>query len=310
MQHYLSKTLKSVCNIIYRGGIMLENFRAYMVEEGKSKNTIDNYIRYVNKYFSWFIDSYGHEPKKLYRSNIIEFKSYLVTSSKLIEKSINFVLSAMIKYNNFLIDTKVQGDIVISKRDLLKVQNEIASPTDINKNDVERFRQEVLEHEGLRNYAIVTVLAYGGLRISEALNLKFGDLGIKEMENGNLEITKTEMKICNSKGQKTRNVIMNFRIIESINEYLKERKDVEGNDYVFVSNKGNKLDRTVLNKMFNKYSKDITPHSLRHFFCTNCLENGFGVHEVASLAGHSNINTTLMYTNPSRQAMLDKINRL
>ena len=301
MQHYLSKTLKSVCNIIYRGGIMLENFRAYMVEEGKSKNTIDNYIRYVNKYFSWFIDSYGHEPKKLYRSNIVEFKSYLVTSNKLIEKSINFVLSAMIKYNYFLIDTKVQDDIVISKRDLLKVQQEIASPTDIDKTDVERFRQEVLEHEGLRNYAIVTVLAYGGLRISEALNLKFGDLGIKEMENGNLEITK---------GQKTRNVIMNFRIIESINEYLKERKDVEGNDYVFVSNKGNKLDRTVLNKMFNKYSKDITPHSLRHFFCTNCLENGFGVHEVASLAGHSNINTTLMYTNPSRQAMLDKINRL
>ena len=62
--------------------------------------------------------------------------------------------------------------------------------------------------------------------------------------------------------------------------------------------------------MFNKYSKDITPHTLRHFFCTNALENGFNLHEVASLAGHSNINTTLIYTNPNKQAMMDKINRL
>ena len=288
---------------------MLENFKAYMVQEGKSKSTIENYMRYIKKYKTWFTNSYDTELKQLYRANIVDFKSYMVTNSKLSEKTVNGILSAMIKFNEFLVDIKVQQDIVITKKDMLKIQTEIASPTNISKVDVERFRQRILEGEGIRNYAIVTTMAYAGLRISEVLNLKFEDLGISFSENGNPEITKTEMKIKGSKGEKSRNVIMNSKIIESINQYLKERKEVD-NDYVFVSNKGNKIDRTVINRVFNKYSKDITPHTLRHFFCTNALENGFNLHEVASLAGHSNINTTLIYTNPNKQAMMDKINRL
>lgn len=288
---------------------MLEKFRDYMVQEGKSKSTIENYMRYIKKYETWFTNSYNIALKQLYRANIVDFKSYMVTNSKLSEKTVNGILSAMIKFNEFLVDIKVQQDIVITKKDMLKIQIEIASPTNISKVDVERFRQRILEGEGIRNYAIVTTMAYAGLRISEVLNLKFEDLGISFSENGNPEITKTEMKIKGSKGEKSRNVIMNSKIIESINQYLKERKEVD-NDYVFVSNKGNKIDRTVINRVFNKYSKDITPHTLRHFFCTNALENGFNLHEVASLAGHSNINTTLIYTNPNKQAMMDKINRL
>ena len=233
---------------------MLENFKAYMVQEGKSKSTIENYMRYIKKYKTWFTNSYDTELKQLYRANIVDFKSYMVTNSKLSEKTINGILSAMIKLNEFLVDTKVQQDIVITKKDMLKIQTEIASPTNITKTDVEKFRQQILECEGIRNYAIVTTMAYAGLRISEVLNLKFEDLGIRFSENGNLEITKTEMKIKGSKGEKSRNVIMNSKIIESINQYLKERKEVD-NDYVFVSNKGNKIDRTVINRVFNKYSK-------------------------------------------------------
>jgi integrase/recombinase XerD len=58
---------------------------------------------------------------------------------------------------------------------------------------------------------------------------------------------------------------------------------------------------------FSKYSAaagihpPISPHDLRHFFCSNALEKGFNVHEVAAIAEHSNIHTTLMYTNPSRK---------
>ncbi|WP_372508736.1 tyrosine-type recombinase/integrase [Pseudalkalibacillus decolorationis] len=60
-------------------------------------------------------------------------------------------------------------------------------------------------------------------------------------------------------------------------------------------------------KFFAKYSEaariqpPISPHDLRHFFCSNALEKGLNVHEVAAIAGHSNIHTTLLYTNPSRK---------
>lgn len=58
--------------------------------------------------------------------------------------------------------------------------------------------------------------------------------------------------------------------------------------------------------MFKKYSDKITPHTLRHFYCSNALESGYSVHEVANQAGHSNIHTTLLYTNPTKEKMKDK----
>ena len=142
-------------------------------------------------------------------------------------------------------------------------------------------------------------MAYTGTRISETLDIRLQDINL----------TTREIIIRNGKGNKQRTVYMNDKVVNSIKEYLKDRKETDL-DYLFVSNKGNKLDRTVINKMFNKYSDTITPHQLRHFFCTNALENDFSIHEVAYLAGHSNIHTTLLYTNPNENEMKDKMNRL
>ncbi len=48
-----------------------------------------------------------------------------------------------------------------------------ASPSTVSREEVERFRQEILERSGVRDYAIVTILAYAGLRISECLALRW-----------------------------------------------------------------------------------------------------------------------------------------
>lgn len=47
---------------------------------------------------------------------------------------------------------------------------------------MERFRQEILEQNGTRDYAIVTILAYAGLRISECLQLRMEDVSLKAKE--------------------------------------------------------------------------------------------------------------------------------
>ncbi|WP_338453410.1 site-specific integrase [Niallia oryzisoli] len=77
---------------------------------------------------------------------------------------------------------------------------------------------------------------------------------------------------------------------------------------------GKPVDRTLINKLFKTYSekigKEITPHDLRHFFCSHALNSGMSVHEVANQAGHSNIHTTLLYTNPSKSELLKKMNQL
>ncbi|NFM56634.1 transposase [Clostridium botulinum] len=274
---------------------MLKVFEDYLVKEGKSSNTINTYTRHVRGYINWFKDTTGEEINKLYRTNILEYKSFLQNIKQDSAKTINNKLSALVKLNECLIEKGIQTNIVITKKDFIKVQAQVASLATVYKKDVEAFRQKVLEHEGLRNYAIVTIMAYAGLRISEVLNLKINDI----------DLTSKELIVKEGKGNKERIVYINSKIIESIKEYLKVRKE-DNTDYLFISNKGGKLDRTVINKVFKKYSDKITPHTLRHFYCSNALEAGFSVHEVANQAGHSNIHTTLLYTNPSKEKMKNK----
>lgn len=300
MQHNLNKRYKKVMqHNLWRLFFMIEKFKNYLFEDGKSENTIKSYINHINGYFKWYKESFGEEPLKLYRQNVLEYKAYLQNIKKDNAKTINSKLSALCKYNEFLMDSNIQSDIVISKKDNIKIQLEFASPSIVSKNDVESFRQKILENEGNRNYAIVTMMAYAGLRISEVLNIKMSDINL----------VSKEVVVREGKGNKQRLVYINPKIIESVKEYLKERKSSEL-DYLFISNKGNRVDRTVINKLFNKYSDKITPHTLRHFFCSNALENGYSVHEVANQAGHSNIHTTLLYTNPSKEKMKEKAERL
>ncbi|MEC5393653.1 site-specific integrase, partial [Klebsiella pneumoniae] len=65
-----------------------------------------------------------------------------------------------------------------------------------------------------------------------------------------------------------------------------------------------------VNRIFKSYSNVITPYQLRHFFCTNAIEKGFSIHEVANQAGHSNIHTTLLYTNPNQLQLKNKMELL
>ncbi len=277
---------------------MINRFKEYLIQDGKSVNTINSYLRHLQGFLNWYKESYGTDFEKLHRINIWDFISFLRNIKKDNAKTVNAKISALVKFNEFLIDKGIQTDLVISKKDNIKIQQQFASPTDILKQDIEAFRQKILENESKRDYAIITILAYAGLRISEALDLKVNDI----------DLTSKEITVRSGKGDKQRIVFINDKIINSVKEYMKERKS--DSKYLFTSRQSDSVNRTRINQIFNKYSDKITPHTLRHFYCTNALEAGYSVHEVANQAGHSNIHTTLIYTNPSRKKMKDKANLL
>lgn len=278
---------------------LVNEFKNYMANEGKSENTIKSYILHIKEYIKWFQDTYGFDFNKLYRENVLEYKSYLMHIKKhkgksLNGKTINAKLSSLGLLNKFLIENQIQENVVIRDDDMLKIQTNYANPTDVSKVDVENFRQKILEAGDKRLYAIVTLLAYTGIRISEALNVKLEDMSLEAKE----------LIVRNGKGEKQRTVYLNTKVINALKEYIKIRNSVS--NYIFVSRQSDRVDRSVINKEFKRYSNKITPHKLRHFFCTNALESGFAVHEVANLAGYSSIQTTLLYTNPSRETMKNK----
>lgn len=282
---------------------LVEQFRQYLKDDDKSENTIKGYIQNVNGYLKWFDESKDMTFLKLHRENVKEYIAFLKTVKQSKPKTINTKINALVKFNEFLVENGQQQDMVITKKDFQKVQQQYASLAKVEHKDVEQFRQLVLESENKRNYSLITLLAYAGLRISEALNLTINDYNL----------ISREILVKDGKGDKTRTVFMNDKVKDSLQGYIKERGDVE-NEYLFISNRGKRLDRTTVNKIFKTFSdklqKEITPHDLRHFFCSHAISKGMSVHEVANQAGHSNIHTTLLYTNPSKQDLINKMNQL
>ncbi|MDQ0859824.1 tyrosine-type recombinase/integrase [Bacillus sp. V2I10] len=282
---------------------LIEGFIFYLQQERKSINTIKGYLLDVQQYRKWFEESYGLECSALYRQNILEYISFLKNVKVQNARTINHKISSLSKFNTFLIDQNVQEEKVIYKTDMLKVQKAYASPTKVTEIEVKQFLQTILESKNKRNYAIVVLLAYSGLRISEALSIKLRDMNLQT----------GECIIRNGKGEKQRIILLNSRITHAVREYLKERDCsvvAQESPYLFISKKRAILDRTVVNRLFKTYSSTITPHQLRHFFCTNAIEKGFSIHEVANQAGHSNVNTTLLYTNPDQKKLKGKMELL
>lgn len=288
---------------------LIKEFKKKMYLEGKSQKTIEVYGNSVKEFFKWFYDSYGNiEYKKLYRENILEYKSYLKNIKKsahsgnnLCPKSINSKLSALICFNELI----EPDNIVVTKRDLIKIQAEMVSPTSITKKEIEEFRQIVLQSEGCaakRNYAIVTILAYAGLRITECLNLRKSDICLES----------SELKVTNGKGEKARIVIINSKIVSAVREY--QKTDHVDSEWLFHNSRGERLNQTTINRVFKLYcpkGHNITPHTLRHFYAINAVSSGiFTIPEIANQMGHSSIKTTMKYMNPNLDEIRRKIEEL
>lgn len=288
---------------------LIRDFKQKMYLDGKSERTIEVYGNSVKEFFRWFQDSYGNVGfKKLYRENILEYKSYLKNVKKslhsgnnLCPKSINSKLSALICFNELM----EPDNIVVTKKDLIKMQAEIVCPASITKKEIEEFRQIVLQADGCaarRNFAIVTVLAYAGLRISECINIRKPDICLES----------AQLRIASGKGEKTRIVIIGSKIVSAIREY--QKTDHVESEWLFHNSRGERLNQTTINRVFRLCCPEgyhITPHTLRHFYAINAVSSGiFTIPEIANQMGHSSIKTTMRYMNPNLDEIRKKIEML
>lgn len=279
---------------------LIEKFKDYLKENNKSENTINGYILDLKGYFTWFKTSFGYYPKKLFRDNVLDYKTYLLNNKHLSAPATNRILRAISSYNNSLLEAGTQEEVAIRKKDFVKYQAEYISPTKINKQEVNQFMQSILETGNKRNYAIIGLLRYTGMRISECLNLKFRDI----------DLNTRECFIRKGKGNKDRKVFLSTRAVNIIKSYVDTLGGGFQDDDLLFKGKEGQLDRTVINKLFKKYSNKITPHQLRHFFCTELANSGTGIQEIAYMAGHTNTATTMRYTHPDEGKMRERLEML
>ena len=147
-----------------------------------------------------------------------------------------------------------------------------------------------------RNKAMLELLYGTGLRITEMLDLKLGDV---DFENCIVR--------CFGKGSKERIVPIGEYIIDSLNNYLEYGRNRllknKTSDFLFLNSRGGRISRFSFFKILKKLlrekgiKKDVSPHSLRHSFATHMLENGADLRSIQELLGHSDIATTRIYTH-------------
>lgn len=240
---------------------MVDQFKEYLLSNGRSENTANSYRRHVNGYVKWFESTKQLQFKKLYEENVREYVQHL-RNIKQKPSTINAKINALNSFNMFLVECGIQSTTFNTKGVLLKVQQQYASLAKVTQEDVERFRQMVLESGNVRNYTLITLLAYAGLRISEALDLMLEDVCIRTRE---MTVT--------GKGDKTRVVLMNSKVRVALEKYLEIRDS--DSPYLFYSRQSDKLNRTTVNKIFKQFTHPhpILPENSRGFLHSKNFQN-------------------------------------
>lgn len=154
---------------------------------------------------------------------------------------------------------------------------------------------------GLRDRAVLEVLYGAGLRASEALNLRLGDVD-------------TEVGFVRTigKGDKERVVPLGRPAVEAVQMYLaRGRPHLRGVGlgvpYLFLNVRGKRLSRMGLHSIVKRYARraglgdDVSAHTLRHSFATHLLEGGADLRAVQEMLGHADLSTTQIYTHLSRE---------
>ncbi len=275
------------------------------IEKNRSTKTIENYDRYLTKLVDFLEKKLNKNKEQLTLDDINQetiraFRIYLnrlENGNKNLKKiTQNYYIISLRGFLKYL--SKIGIECLSSEQiELAKVsRNEINV---ISFEELERLLNapETNSIKGLRDRAIFEVLFATGLRISELCRLNRDSINL---ERGEFSVK--------GKGGKIRVVFLSDSAKIALKKYLDKRTDLE--EPLFVSFKKSKkleprgrLTPRTVERLINYYAKKagivkkVTPHTLRHLFATDLLQNGADLRSVQMLLGHSNISTTQVYTH-------------
>lgn len=284
----------------------IQSFEIYLkLEKHLAENSVLAYLRDVN-HLRRFAEERNLSPEQV---GLKELQAFLVELNK-VEVALSTqsrLLSGLRTFYKMLVIEEAMDE---NPAELIEMPRTSRHLPDVLTNDEIDAIQGTFDlslPDQARNHAIVEVMYGCGLRVSELVGLKLSNIFEEE-----------ECLLITGKGDKQRWVPINQRALSLTMNYIHlircHIQPVKGEEnYVFLSRRGHHLTRMFVFKFLKEavekagIQKQISPHSLRHSFATELVQNGADLRAVQDMLGHESISTTEIYTHLSRQFLRETI---
>ena len=274
------------------------------LEKGFSDNTIEAYMRDLDKFLS-FLEDEHIDPHSVDLDTFHRFSAAIIDIG-IHPTSLSRILAGVHSFYTFMVLT---GELDSDPMELLEFPKKPQHLPDVlSVAEVDAIESEIdlSLPEGQRNKAIIEVLFSCGLRVSELCTLKLSDLYLDE---GFIRV--------NGKGSKQRLVPISDKAVKELRLYFIDRNAIDikpgYEDFVFISKRKKNISRIMvfhfLKELVEKAGihKTVSPHTLRHSFATSLLEGGANLRAIQAMLGHESIGTTEIYLHTDTTRLRDEI---
>ena len=258
----------------------LEQLDTELKLRGFSERTVKSYLFYNSKFLTFI----NKQPEEVAEGDIRAYLANLMGDKKKNSATVALVRAAL----KFYYDGILKKGIVTLKTP--KIQKKL--PTVLSKEEVKRLLDSTLNS---KSKLILMVLYSSGLRVSECCGLKVNDLELEQKIGW----------VRNGKGGKDRLFILPESIIEGLRSFISSKST----EHLFTNKAGKPLSARNIQKIVANaarragINKSVSPHTLRHSFATHLLESGESIRKIQELLGHSNLQTTQIYTKVSTEEL-------
>ena len=274
------------------------------IELDRAPRTLSNYHRSLEKFLTW---SGAENPSDITLEKIREYRIFLNRSENGRGENLKKITQAfhVVVLRSFL-KFLAKDDVECVSAEKVEIGKTPMRQIDyLEYDEVERLIAAAggNDRKSLRDHAILELLFSAGLRVSELTGLNRDHVNLKKEEFS-----------VRGKGSKLRIVFLSPEARDSLEAYLKHRDDIDPALFVsfpkFPEKSGRKTLRLTprsIQRLVKHYAtkagivKDVHPHTLRHSFATDLLQNGADIRSVQTMLGHSSITTTQIYTHVSNE---------
>lgn len=282
--------------------LIIQDFIEYLKSRQVSKNTLVSYERDINQLVTHLndVDKKMIEATKDDLQNYVVYMQTVGKSNATISRSVASI-KAFYKYllKNKIVEENITEEVIapkVEKREL----------SILTTKEIENLLEQpsTSDLKGQRDKAMLEVLYATGIRVTELISIRMLDVNIN---SGYIKVKKKN---------KERTIPLGNVALKFLKEYVENVRPLliktEEEETLFINANGQKMTRQGFWKILKQYKeqakidKELTPHTIRHSFAVHLLQNGAEVKMVQEILGHTDVASTLMYTQMADMKLRDE----